>query len=190
MLSERSPNQAGYALLSLLVAGSILSLSVLFAQSSLLQVRVQQVRVNRRLIAQSYATELIEYFRSMTNDLLLSYLRRTPSAASPYSLCQRVNEVDRRTGTIRLPDPLASLPQSATDNPVWGLAAANRYYQVEVLDRLSLTPVSAACGQSPSSYTRRENESFFVTVGVSWLDTDRGESQPHELTLGMFLQEP
>lgn len=178
----------GFTLVSVLVLLLVTGLVFLLAMGAFRGIRTPMTKGNQNTVAIALATELTELFRSMSNDLLLAYLRRNPgpTGLAPYTLCTPVNFLDRETGQIASPDPLANL----TDPPpsTAGMNNLNRFYRVEVIDRVTLVTNAAACGQDPNAFGRGANESFVVTVGVSWM-LNRGDppASAKEVTLSTIL---
>lgn len=128
--------------------------------------------------ASALASELVEFFRSMTLSRLKTYLSTNPvnGALPPYPLCAHINILDRSTGNTVNGDAIADLSPRLLGG-FTGLQAANRWYMVEVVDRVTLARTVAACGQNPATYTLRAkpgdpvDEVYYVTVGVSWYPT-------------------
>lgn len=166
----RRSSESGITLISVVIIGAVAAGLFVFASSAFKGARRSLTTTNQRVVAQSLANELIELFRSMNNDLVMSYLRVNPVGPTlpPYNLCTSVNLLNRTTGQVGSPDPLADLAVST--GAVSGMSRVNRYYRVEVINRVSLQVVRTACGQSPAAYVRSANQSLVVTVGVTWLE--------------------
>lgn len=177
----------GFSLLSTLCSIVILSIGFGIASHALSLSRKSAARLSKTLIAEAYAMELVEYFRSQTNGRLAQYLNENPvnGALSPYKLCAHINLLDRTTGILLNEDPLAALPPlSALDGATLG-TKANRFYQVQVVDTISLTVNTTKCGMAAGA--PGPNEKYFVTVGVSWVTPDNPSEPPHRVVLTTLL---
>jgi hypothetical protein len=175
-------SNSGLGLLTAIITAGILATAAFMVAYSLRQFRVSTTRSNQKLIAQSYTIELVEYFRSLTNTQLRNYL----AASAPYALCASVNLLNRETGVVSNPEALANLPAAPLSSGLSGMTALNRFYRIEVINRLTLAANAAACGQSPAVYARGADESFLVTVGTSWIDPQLG-SDARESLLSVML---
>jgi len=104
----------------MLIAAVVLStitigIILLFARS-VNQARDLSLFHHKRLLAEAYVTELLEFFHSLTNDQINQHLKRNPFSLSTlsadlYPLCAHINILDRtKVPPVLLnPDPLATL---------------------------------------------------------------------------------
>jgi len=185
----------GIGILEVLIAGILVSLITLGLNQLLIATRRSAALAQRRILADTYTTELLEFFRSLTSTQLSDYLKKNPvtgSTATPYPLCAHINILDRAgsSGTNRLivnADPLADLGTTLLDNPVPRLSV-NRYYQVQVVNIHSLVVNAAACG-APPTYTLAPDERFLVTVGVTWVPMQKDTDDIQRMVATIVLPE-
>lgn len=174
--------QAGFTLLELLLAISILGVAVygFVVLRSPGAAAIKRAALNTT--ASGYATELVELFRSMTSAQLIAYLSTNPVIVGnpPYPLCAHIGIMDRNTGNIINGDPITNLPDQTTGLPnifrgFEGTRAPNRWYLVEVVNSTTLTQVTAPsaniCGRSPIGMALGADERLYVTVGMTWFPT-------------------
>lgn len=160
--------RAGFTLLEVLIALALLAVGSSLSLGFLAQSRNARLRGVESALASTAATELLEFFRSFhTGDALLTFLAGRPIK---YPLCSRVHFKNWATGVLQQPDALAGLPPTALGGAAVSLAA-NRYYQVHIMDIDTLAVQPARCGQVPGALvppTLAANERVFVTVAVDW----------------------
>lgn len=162
------------------------------------------------LVAEAYATELLEYFRSQTPDRLKANLATNPISATdaPYPLCAHVNLLDRpdttAAKTILLnEDPLAALPVPNALDGSDARRAANRFYQVQVVNLKTLAVRKDLCGltaaqtllfgRAPTGMETGSftvDDRFLVTVGVSWVPKDRNADDVKRIALTAVIPTP
>lgn len=181
----------GISLIEVIAAIFIVTLvAYLILTSSSGQREIQKQESNAA--ASALATELVEFFRSMTLARLKTYLSTNPvnAAFTPYPLCAHINILDRNTGNLVNADPIASLPPNALGGGT-GIGAPNRWFMIEVVDRVTLARTVAACGQNPATYTLRAkpgdpvDEVYYVTVGVSW--NRNSAPEPSRISFGTII---
>lgn len=149
----------------MITAGSLIVIfSLLGAITGLSSSRAQAIRIYKKNLAQIYATELIELFRSRTGVEIANYLGQFNN----YPLCAHMNILNRSNNTIENPDPNVDLGSNQLDIDITN-KRANRFYIVQVIDVNNLQPNSQKCGQS--GYSLSDNERFLITVGVSYYPT-------------------
>lgn len=159
----------------------------------------QQVQMGSNdLIAQSFTAELAEYFRAMSAASLESYLMTNPvtkkrDLASRYFYCSKINYLDRSTGSLTNPDPLADMPPSPLDQPS-PACRANRWYKVEVVDRVSQAKDISFCSLRFGEKALAANQTYMVTLNISYYpagtqgcSTGAPTSKPQESTMSMTL---
>ncbi|MBI4403289.1 MAG: hypothetical protein HY537_03970 [Deltaproteobacteria bacterium] len=190
------------------MASVIIVLTLLIGASVSSSVRAMAMRVRNRQVAEAYAAELLEAFRSKTGTTISDYLKKNPATGSTtalYKLCAHINILDRNasSGTNRVllnSDPNADLGTSPLDGPTADLAA-NRFYSIQVINILNNPPTfeSQHCNKvfgTPDDGTHydiaddsRINERLFITVGVSWVPKGGDKMNPERLTLSTVIPE-
>ncbi len=190
----------GISIVANLIAVVILVSALTFGLSALLGGRKASRKMEIKSVAENYAAELLETFLAFTTGQLAGFMSRAPAYAQPtalvppYPLCAHVNILDRAATpaggppTVLNPDPIAALPLNI---PLGNLASPkfvpNRYYQVVVVDPVTLAINPNACGRLPSAdppcgvlptgrYSICPNERFLVSVGVSFVPMGRTET--------------
>ncbi len=156
-------NKRGFTLISIVIGSVIFICSLLAYSSTSLYSRKSLKNLNETLVAEMYAAELLEFFRSMSCSQLQNHLNINPSVpqctnpgfrlanpalCSPYYLCSQINILNRTTGIISNPDGLAELPAMALDNPVGGNPTKpNRFYMLQVVTLFGnqVSPVPQVC---------------------------------------------
>lgn len=168
-MSQKLFSKRGVSIISVVISSAIVVSAIVFAQSGnrgLLQV---QQHSQERLIADGYATELLELLRSYSTADLVNYLKTNPAGgASPYPFCAHVNILNRATNKIYNRNPIAELPENPLDGPK---GKANRFFQVRVVDMKTLAVKNNPyCAQNAQTMTAlAADDRLLVTVGVSWI---------------------
>lgn len=155
--------QRGMTLISVLI-GIMMATGLFYVLGLVYGQNEHTLDANRKKIyAEQYASELLEYFRSLTTDNIRDLMSQNPisPAAPAYPLCAHINILDRSSGSILNPDPRADLPPSA-------LIESNRFYMVYIVDSRTMAVKSTACNNVVGTYTFQPEDRFFITVGVSW----------------------
>ncbi len=185
----------GSILVGLVVGVVILTLSILLYAKSLSSATVRMRELHETLIAEGHIVELLEFFRSMTNQQIIEFLKVHPldrgvvsKKRKPYFLCAHVNLLDRGgTGRILNPDPIANILNSPLDGPNFR-AQVNRFYLVRLVDLATLKKreergLASECSETArevdlNKYSLPTIERIEVTVGVSWVSQARpGETR-------------
>ncbi len=139
------------------------------------------------VVADAYASELLELFRSETPTGFEAHLITNPvnSSLGAYPLCAQINIADTSTsGNILNRDPLADIVSAPITSgsstllpPYREIATAtgpgqnlpNRFYQAQVVDMTTLQVDTSYCGQTITpTFSLGTNETYLVTVGVTW----------------------
>ncbi len=156
-------NNSGSAILSTVLAGAIGVVSLAYLGIAIISAIHAGKHLEETLVADSYATELLEFFLSQTSDRLRANL-------------SNIQLPGGQTGAY----PLCSLVQETIPNP---LIKASRFYRVEVVNIASpdnLTSRRDLCGQSAGSVFLSADERFLVTVAVTW--DSNGKNQQTEIS--------
>ena len=188
----------GFGVLEVLIGGTVTILAILAINQVLVSTRRATALEQRRILAESYTTELLEFFRSLGNAQLSAYLQKNPitGLATPvtnlYPLCAHINILDRSGSSavnrlILNADPIADIGPSLFDGGPPRLSV-NRYYQVQVVDITTMVVNAAACGQPPT-YVLGANERFLVTVGVTWVPAGQDVSGVQRMVATTVLPE-
>ncbi len=184
--------KSGFTLLSFVMSLLIISLALFIMLVGEVSSRKTMARVQQRVIAQSSATELAEFFRSMKNNTLLAYLGKNPvdPTSLPYAFCADINRLDRATGVVALPDPLAgSAANEGGPENVGTMQTLNRYYRVEVIDRITREVNSKACGKTPAEFPLSPNQTLLVSVVANWVAARSGGFEEKEVQLSLLILE-
>lgn len=156
------------------VLSVLIGVMSLYCFSTLTKTSVtQQSEVRRKLLAESFASELVEAFRSQKGIPLLTVL-----GANPRTFCESIS------------DPRASLPKSALDQDT--SVPASRIYLVQVADVSVSPPVIKPeyCGTQLNSYVGgNDKERLLMTVEVNWNDRRMKTTEPKKVTLSTFVPE-
>ena len=191
-LNTLKNSKSGFGLLNILIAFLIVTIGVGFYFKSLSHNHTQVLKSQDQVIANRYAAELLELFRSMTGTQLNNYLFNNAAkfTAGPVPLCAHVNILDRTTGSIYNLDGLATLPVSNKLNRGNNIIAANRYYQVQIIDRNTLALDNAACGRTtPYNFVANPTKRFFVTVSVTYISRGGTNADVQRAVLTTMLPE-
>jgi hypothetical protein len=177
------PNRSGISILSVLIASAMVASGMVLFLSSLSSSQGRINSAKQKAMVAASAAELLEYFRSLSSVQLNNYLQTNPvtrstAAAQRYSLCSGVNVLNRSTGGVSNPDPLAN----TGDGPL----QLNRFYSVQVVDSVTLAARPAACGtKAPYNFAASPTDRFLVSVGVSWMPI--GKTEPELFSLSVIL---
>lgn len=178
----------GITIIELVVALGLILGSVFYFCHSLSSSRKAALHVRDTVIAESYATELLEFLRSHTSDQLKQYLAVNPinPTFNPYFFCSHINILDRAADKLLNENPIATLPQ-VSSLPGSGNLRPNRYFQIQIVDIKSLAINKNRCantakevyifGRTPvlpgETIALQADERFLITVGVSWIPSDQ-----------------
>lgn len=203
----RRANLRGFTLIGVVVALFILALGFGYYAQSLVSNRKVIKKLEQSNVAENYAAELTETFLSLSSSQLAGYLSAVPAVPGTpaYPLCAHINLIDRAASSGSTPtfmnrDPMADLPPlSFIENSQSAKFAANRFYQVQVVDLATLAVNAAACGKSTATggtcgviggtYVLCPNERFLVTVGVSFVPTGKDEKSVQRIVVSSVLPE-
>lgn len=189
-----------------LLATAAFATTLIFGLTAIQQSRKGTRKMELKNVAENFAAELLETFLVMTNEQFAGYLSRLPAYPQPtggvpaYPLCAHVNLINRAATpaggppVILNPDPVAQLPLGVPfENGASPKYQANRFYQVNVVDKNSLAVNSAACGYAvdpdgncgvfSSRYSLCSNERLMVTVGVSFVPNGKTETGVERVVL-------
>lgn len=157
----------GASVITVIVGLAIFTITFYLLVSNSFASKDLQVANLQNAIADKFVVELIEFFRSLRTQDLTTYLVNT---LPNYALCAHINILDRASNSIWNPDPMANLPLSRLDVGTPS-PNSNRYYQVQVVDSITLNPNMAKCNCLPASAacTLTATETYMVTVRVKWL---------------------
>lgn len=179
----------GFSILSLVIATAIVGAAFTYAQINNVSMRKIGLETADKVIADTYATELLEYLRSQPSMDLIEYLKTNPAGgAGVYPLCAHINIIDRRTAAVINPDPLAALPANPLDGTAPQLRS-NRFYQVNVIDLNSMTiKTDPYCNRTALNLPGlTASERLLVTVGVSWVPKGQAAINARRVTMSTVL---
>jgi len=176
----RNCGTKGFGILEVLIAVTLFSLIAYATSGGLASTQAKTATLRREAIALSLATELLEFFRSLSGAELNLYLSKNPITGlntKLYPLCSHINLLDRKHSTpghaiLLNADPLAELPLSPLSRGDKN-KDVNRFYQVQVVNIKTQDVVTTKCGSLPPYDFDRLNfpdERFQVTVGVTWFN--------------------
>ncbi len=160
----------GFAMLSVIVSSLFIAFLIFAIGQALLFPKQQMVLLHETLVAEFYATELLEFFRAQSKNALRTYLTN-----KPYRFCAHINILDRQGAihSILNPDNIALLPSPNYLDGSTPATESNRYYQIQTIDlatfELNGGSGKPRCGESFGTSSLLPNESYLVTVGVSWI---------------------
>jgi len=180
--------QSGYIIIAIIVLAGIAAACFLYFARTIRQSRELSVIHHRTLLAEAYSTELLEFFRSLSSTQLNEYLKGG-SATLLYPLCAHVNILDRAKDPPQIlnPDPLAELGPSFFSSPD-PKKVMNRWYQVQVVDLLTLEPKAFVCGTlTPYNFLTNANDRYMVTIGVSWVPSGKTLNEPERIVMSTIL---
>lgn len=194
----------GMSIIGGVVAAVITMLAVFCFSKSLISYRKSAIGVRDTQIAEAYAAELLEFFRSHKSDQLKEYLKLNPigGGLEPYPFCAHVNILDRTADKIVNEDPLAALP-TFTGLPGSGNLRANRYYQVQIVNVKTLAVNKARCADTAKSIylngripvapnetiALSSEERFLITVGVTWVAQRMNKEDVKRVVLTTLIPE-
>ncbi len=159
----------GVSIISVVISSAIVVTAIVLAQTGNRGIHQVQQHSQERLMANGYATELLELLSSYSTNDLVDYLKTNPAGgASPYPFCAHINILNRATNKIYNRNPIAELPANPLDGPK---GKANRFFQVRVVDIKTLAVKNNPyCAQNATTMTPlTSDDRLLVTVGVSWL---------------------
>lgn len=170
-------NRSGYILMN--VIGLVLiSLTFAFAFSTVSSAQKDQRKTSEILIAQTFVSELLEYFASMT-------ATQIESIYGSQQLCTYRNVLNRSSGSYFGSDTLANLPSNLLQN---ANNPANRYYRIDVIDVTTQTLRPCPSTTTVLTANRLKGEFFQFTVGVSWVSKTKGATIPLKYELSTISQ--
>lgn len=185
--------RTGISLIGTLISLSILSSGFLLFSRSMSVIQKQRRNQADKVMAGMYASELLEFFQSFqTAAELEKYLKRNPingrtRSVDLYSFCSEINILNRQTGRKVNADPIADLPATRLDGANAKIVA-NRFYRIDIVNLSTLQIDSSACSKNPATAgARGANETYLITVGVSWVPPGRPVSEATEVTLASVL---
>ena len=158
----------GLSLIELMASLAITSVGLILFTSSGTRLSNASRRLKDYIAAEALGMEVLELFRSQTSARFQQYLQ-TSGTAGPYLLCSHNNILDRVSGTVTNPDPLADLPSVTLGENSSPKLSPNRFVLVEVVDMTTMQPNIADCLLDATTVVLGPNERFYVTVGVSWI---------------------
>lgn len=207
--------QSGTTLISILVAACIVGASAFISVSQSSKSFETLKKSKDIVIAEQYATELIEFLKYHLPDQLKEYLTLNPMrtlcpTCKPYKLCAHINYLDRDNPPYHImnKDPIADLPPDSGLEGPSPETAANRYYQIFVADVVgsvnseALKMNTAFCTQAANQiflYGRtaqigealglKAGERLFLKVGVSWVPRGKGVKDAKEVVVTSLMPE-
>ena len=196
-MKEIVQNRHGSLLLEALFVGLICLVAVYGLHVSMRASSNAESLTLEKVQSEQFASELLEYFRSLSSAQLKDYLNNSPGP-TVYDLCSHINIIDPSQKsscalTILQPDTRAELPISELGNPgsctvvpcagnpqtnCYVNSGPNRFYQVQIVDLEN--NLAARCGTTATALG--PNERYLVTVGVSWLNSDNSVRQQVQLS--------
>lgn len=179
----------GFSILSVVVATAIVGAAFAYSQINTVSLRKVSLETADKVIADTYATELLEYLRSQPSVDLIEYLKTNPSGgAGIYPLCAHINIIDRRNAAVINPDPIAALPANPLDGTTPQLRS-NRFYQVNVIDLSTMTiKTDPYCNRTALTMPALSaSERLLVTVGVSWVPKGQVAANAKRVTMSTVL---
>ena len=163
--------EKGVSLISVVFSLAILLIGLYGYLESARSLHAHSMVLQEKLVAESLVVELLELHRAHSSQDFITYLKKEPvPGTAPYKLCEKINLLDRQSGLIINPDPLADILMPISDR--WANSKlTNRTYQVHVMNMDTLQLVTAPyCGVSALSIPLlAENERLLLTVGVTWV---------------------
>lgn len=172
-ITNKQTRPRGFVVLASVFAMAIFTFSVFVFFGSLNSTKKTSVADNKKVVAEFYASELLELLLSRPSAGLRANLSPNPVSASlpGYKVCSHINLLDRSSGVILNRDPLAALPAESPLQGVGAGNAANRFYMVQVIDLASLNPRKDLCNTAFSALPPLGlTERLYITVGVSWVE--------------------
>ena len=174
--SPRTPPR-GITLISVLISLVIVTVGFYFYSQSLAKNHEMVLRTQDLAVGTRFASELLEVFHGMKGSDLDKYLFSNLEAGKfslgNIPLCAHINILDRASGSTFNPDSIAALPSSNPLNRGTPATAANRYYQVQIVDSTTLAPVvPSPCGNTVApvfNFAANPNARYMVTVSVTWV---------------------
>jgi hypothetical protein len=162
--------QRGFSTIVAVSAALAIATLSFWAFAHLMASSRRAVRVkNTQLQAQYLAVELLELFRSMTNDQLNLYL--ATQHPQPQQLCAHINILDHAHNTLINPDSTADLPQEfKTAGRI-----LSRYFKVDVVEIATLARQDGVCALNRASaaqyyaFPSPRTQAFLVTVFVDYM---------------------
>lgn len=184
-------SERGDTFLTAILAAALIAGGFFFFSRSMVVRSKSADQSSRKVLAEGFASELLEYFRSLSSSKLNHYIQNNGN----YPLCSRVNLLDRVTGVTALPDAIADLPSSALNN-LEPNSQPNRSYLIQVADWNAASPantlvaVAAACGTSaPYDFALNSTHHYLVTVSVSWVPPGKTVLEAQNISLSTVLPE-
>jgi hypothetical protein len=186
----------GFSILSAITALAVLCLVGTAVLHGTAFYRMQSLSYQRKLVADTFASEGLEFFAAFDSRQLNTFL--SAGGLYRYPLCAQVNVLDRihtnaNTTVILNRDNTMDLPHSLLDRAE-PQNAPNRYYQVQVVtftggSNPSITVNPARCQTigSRNIYTPAADERFLVTVGVTWVPPEGTANMPQRVVLSTLL---
>lgn len=207
-------DRRGVSLISLIVVSAMIAGIIFLALQNLRTNDAVAAKVENTVVAEIYATELLELFRSMGSADLAGYLANNPyrpplnpsgscsgctNCTEPacaacrqcerYFLCAHINILDRASagGTVVNPDPLAALPANNLLDGNTPATKANRFYQVQVIDPITLAADASVCTSNTASISLLASQRFFVTVGVTWVPHGKTVADSERIVMSALI---
>lgn len=181
----------GFSVISSLISMVILLVVALQFSRSVASVRKLNSQIQQNLQFGMYASELVEYFRSMRPNQVFAHLGVNPVTGatdvhSLYKLCAHINVLDRESGILANSDSIAALPEGLTrqKSKTNFDTRPNRFYIVQIVNLKTLQVNKTFCdrttrkpgGSLMTTGDLGPDERIQVTVGVSWVTPSGPES--------------
>lgn len=175
------------------VATLIVTMGLMGAFYGLRLLKNSSVQSQEKAQAQLFASELMEFFLSISASQFLNQLTTNPEY-SGVKLCSYYNMPNADHTLISNPSSWAALPSSALINS--GKYPAARYFKVEVMDFLTQVVRTDVCDKTPPDILPvihlpvpgklriKIGETFKLTVGVIWYSkVDKAGTRPQTVEL-------
>jgi len=180
---------AGFSLLNIVLSVVIVAGAFVAFNRGLMSLENRTLRARQSLVAETQAMELLELFRSFSTAHLKDYLSTNPVSASfgAYPLCSGINLIDRGSGNILNEDPIATLPSSNLPTHESSALHPNRFYQIQVVDAVTLAVNKDACAETAATVTLGADDRFMISVGVSWVPNGKKPEEVRRVVMSTLL---
>lgn len=188
---SREKSSRGIGLVEVVVVSALIAVATTLYVGSLLRQTRQAKAHSEKVLAELYASELLEAFASLqTGAKLKTFLGVNPvsSSLSPYFLCSHINVLDRASNRILNSHPVAEGELRLGNFDVSSKTRANRFFSVQVINIQTLQVEPSFCSYHINSAPAlATNQRYLLTVGVSWVPEGERVEQVREVALSHVL---